>query len=894
MKNPETTLPVRKLKEYAHAPWRVNTVALTVDLDYANTVVHATLTLQRVHDAPLILHGESLQLRAIAIDGGALPTAAYSYVDSLLTIHAPLPAQCQLTTTVALNPSSNHALEGLYQANAMLCTQCEAEGFRRITFMLDRPDILAVYTVTLRGDKQLFPQLLSNGNLIESTQLAGGRHTATWHDPHPKPSYLFALVAGDFHCAQTTFTTQSGKIIPLQIFVEHHNSHKCDFALKALAKAMRWDEQQYGREYDLDQFMIVATDDFNSGAMENKGLNIFNTSCVLAHRDTCVDAAFEKIEAIIAHEYFHNWSGNRVTCRDWFQLSLKEGFTVFRDSQFTAAMHSAALKRIDDVIVLRSQQFAEDASATAHPVRPTSYVEIRNFYTLTVYEKGAELIRMLYQLLGKATFRNATDCYFATFDGQAATVENFIDCMQQASGRDLQQFMLWYSQEGTPQVKITTTYDAAAATLTCQFEQFFLPLPRQRDNKPMLIPIRLALFDAAGKQLPLFSEGIANQQECVIECNTSQQQVVFHTLNTAPIVSLLRGFSAPVQIHYQQPLAGLVLLAQHDTDDFVRWDAARILQLRAIESGCLDNPAAASCLQQIFATLLEQAQQYCLTSITTSGRRFALLSQILRLPDLNYLLNESQQSYAVLHANLNTLTTECAEQFASQWLQLYTQLYAYNTSCSYDVSVQQTGVRRLQNLALSMLLSHPTADHSALAVRQYTTATNMTDGKAALQALVHHQHLFTNAAIVPDLLTAFYNKWQQDPLMVNQWFELQAGRPHPTTLQDIAALAQHPAFSLRNPNRVRAVYGVLSMHNPVAFHSADGSGYRVIADVVSRIDTFNPQIAARLAVALTRWNKLDLKRQQAMQDALQSAQSSQCSNDLREVIHKGLAAISPA
>ena len=874
------------LKDYEVPRYLIDDVDLDFDLYDRETRVKATLQVRRNPDsrhkgAELVLHGEQLRTHSIAIDGRVLTADEYRIdADGL---HIPdVPERFALTTEVLIDPIDNASLEGLYRSRTLFCTQCEAEGFRKITWYLDRPDVLARFTTTVRAERAGFPVLLSNGNLVANGVDGDGRHWATWEDPFPKPSYLFALVAGDLAHVRDSYVTASGRTVELLIYVETKDLDKCDHAMQALKDAMRWDEDNYGLEYDLDRYMIVAVDDFNMGAMENKGLNIFNTSCVLANPATTTDAGFERVASVVAHEYFHNWSGNRVTCRDWFQLSLKEGFTVFRDSEFSADHGSRALKRIEDVTFLRTQQFAEDGGPMAHPVRPDAYMEISNFYTLTIYEKGAEVVRMIHHLLGPELFRRGSDLYFERFDGQAVTIEDFVGCMAEVSGRDFTRFMNWYRQAGTPQLAATGHYDAAERTFTLTVQQSCAPTREAQEKQPFHIPVSLGLVGRDG-DLPLYGPVVPDDRQgatqYTAEITESSQSLVFTGVDEEPVPSLLRGFSAPVKLEYPYSREQLRFLMTRDSDSFNRWDAGQKLALsvlgdmmaayRAGEPLAVDDGFVAALRQIAGDETLEPA----------------LVAQMLTLPSEAFLAEAAEViDVEAIHHARQTLRVAVADALRDELLSLYEKL---DDREPYQPSAQQIGRRSLKNTALTYLTLCSDQPALALAEAQYGRHANMTDVSAALAALVNAP---ADAArpLAEAALADFYQRWQHDALVVNQWLTLQAASPLPGGLERVEQLMQHEAFSLRNPNKVRAVIGAFCA-NAINFHRDDGAGYRFLTEQVIAINAFNPQIAARLLVPLTRWREYPEQRSQQLRAELQQlAARSDLAKDLYEVVNKSL------
>jgi len=870
------------LKDYTPLPYRVESLNLHFALDESATEVTARMQLRATDKAvPLRLDGQGLELQAIRIDGVTLVEDAYRIDDESLTLLSP-PAAFELEIVTRINPLANTALEGLYTSSGNFCTQCEAEGFRKITYYPDRPDVMTVFTTTVVADKEKYPVLLSNGNPIERGELDGGLHFVTWHDPFPKPCYLFALVAGDLACIEDSFTTLSGREVKLQIYVQHGNEDKTAHAMASLKKAMAWDERTYGREYDLDIYMIVAVDDFNMGAMENKGLNIFNSRYVLAKQETATDGDFYGIESVIAHEYFHNWSGNRVTCRDWFQLSLKEGFTVFRDQQFSADMNSAAVKRIDDVTMLRTHQFAEDAGPMAHPVRPDSYVEINNFYTLTVYEKGAELIHMLQTLLGAEGFRRGSDLYFERHDGQAVTCEDFIQAMADANATDLSAFMAWYHQAGTPRLTVRREYDEAAATLTLRISQFCPPTPGQEKKVPQLIPVTTALLDSNGNALPLKIHGEEEAPtERVLRLGETEQTWTFTDVPAGAVPSVLRNFSAPVRLDVDYSDAELAFLMGHDSDPFNRWDAGQQLAMRVLlQRYEMLGKGEEATLEQGIAQGLSAAFAQTLAD---SALDPALVAEAINLPQQAYVAEFIEQvDPEQLHEAHRGLQRELA--MAHRDL-LRATMERNRDSGAYRIEAAAMGQRRLKNQCLHYLMLLDDEQAAELCRAQYVASDNMTDGMAALTALVHNAH-----AEAPAALADFYDCWKGDPLVLDKWFALQAVSPQADTFEVVQRLAEHPDFNIRNPNRVRSLIGAFAMRNPARFHRADGAAYRFHADFIMQLDKLNPQVAARLLTPLSQWRRYDSARQEKMRTQLQRIlDSGSCSKDVYEIVSKSLA-----
>jgi len=870
------------LKDYQVPDYLIDTVELRFELEPAETRVSSRLTVRfhpDVHkdNRQLVLHGQELALIEIRIDGNLLSDADYTLDDDTLILeNIDDGALLEIETQIA--PNQNTTLEGLYVSSGMFCTQCEAEGFRRITYFPDRPDVMARYTTTLVADKDRYPVLLSNGNPVDKGQLDDGRHWITWQDPFPKPSYLFALVAGNLYCKQDSFTTHSGRKVALEIYVEHENSRKCDHALHSLKQAMRWDEETYGREYDLDIFMIVAVNDFNMGAMENKGLNIFNSSCVLASPETATDADYYNIQSIIGHEYFHNWSGNRVTCRDWFQLSLKEGFTVFRDQEFSADLNSRPVKRIADVNVLRSHQFAQDASPMAHPVRPDSYIEISNFYTVTVYNKGAEVVRMIRNLCGGDGFRKGCDLYFERHDGQAVTTDDFVKAMEDANKLDLTQFRHWYSQAGTPVVQAITDYNADTQQFQLTLKQHCPATPGQEAKLPFHIPVEVALLDANGSPVTtqLVGTDTGSASHHMLELRELTQIFTFESLSQRPRASLLRGFSAPVKIDIERSNEELAFLFASDPDAFNRWDAGQTLSLNILLA-LIDD------IQQGLPLQLDDAFINAFhTTLNQEGLDPALISQALTLPAESYIADQCKTvDVEAIHQAREFVRQQLATRLHAEFSAAYDR---HHLDSEYRFDAEHMAQRSLKNLCLSYLLETGDDHEIDRCMQQLDTARNMTDSLAALSALAQHD--------LPQRqlqLDRFYEKWQHDTQVVDKWFAIQAASPLPDALDKVRSLTTHPAFRLTNPNKVRALIGRFSMGNQVRFHSREGSGYRFLADQVIELDAINPQMAARLVSALSRWNRFDADRQALMQDELKRIASlAKISKDVFEIVSKSL------
>jgi len=876
--NPQTIY----LKDYTVPEYLIESVELSIVLDELNTRVVSKLMIQRnprstVANPALVLQGEGLELISVAMDGVALDESLYQQSQESLTIkQLPQDRLFILAIENCINPKENTALEGLYLSSTMLCTQCEAEGFRKITYFLDRPDVMTIFKTTLIGDKDRYPVLLSNGNKVAEGELKNNRHWVTWEDPFKKPCYLFALVAGQLGCIEDTYTTMTGREISLQIFVESHDIDKCDHAMQSLKNSMLWDEQTYGREYDLDLYMIVAVGHFNMGAMENKGLNIFNTKFVLARPDTATDTDYEHIEGVIGHEYFHNWTGNRITCRDWFQLSLKEGFTVFRDQEFTADQTSKAVKRIEDVKLLRIRQFAEDAGPLSHPIRPESYIEINNFYTLTVYEKGAEVVRMIRTLLGEDVFRKGSDLYFQRHDGQAVTCDDFVKAMEDASQVDLGMFRRWYSQAGTPILEVTESYNQQQKTLTLTLKQSCEPTPGQAIKQALHIPVKAGLLAADGSVLKSIVDGNDAADEVILEMTEQQQSFVFESLDENPVVSMLRGFSAPVILNKQQSLDELAFLLSYDTDTFNRWEAGQKMSAQVI-FGLIDDIQQGIKLQlnplltEAYANILQQ-----------SWDDLSYFSLLLGLPAENYLAGQMEVvDVDAIHQARTFVKTTLAEQLQSQFLNLY-QCYHKDESGQFDAGA--VGRRRIKNVCLSFLLALESDASYQQAEKQFATAKNMTDQMAALLAIVE-----SKCPTKATCLESFYQQWQDEALVIDKWFTLQASSSASDTFATVQGLMQHSAFELSNPNRVRSLIGAFSQANQLHFHAANGQGYQFLADQVIALNAINPQVASRMVAALTQWKRFDQARQSLMKSALERIiNTAGISKDVYEIASKSL------
>ncbi|MFA6971714.1 MAG: aminopeptidase N [Gallionella sp.] len=878
----QDTPQTKLLADYAPPSFLIDNVDLDVDFQSGFTQVAAQLTIRRnpaalTPDAPLVLDGEELELLSITLDGATLTSDRYSLSKSALTLSC-LPDAFCLVTVTRIYPDNNTRLSGLYRSANGYFTQCEAQGFRYITWFLDRPDVMSRYTVTLHADKESLPQLLSNGNPVAAGPDEGGRHWARWQDPHPKPCYLFALVAAKLDVLRDNYRTTSGRDVQLAIFVEQGRLDQCAHAMAALKKAMHWDEQTFGLECDLDHYMIVAVGDFNMGAMENKGLNIFNTKYVLARSDVASDADFENIDRVVAHEYFHNWTGNRVTCRDWFQLSLKEGLTVFRDQEFGADVHNRSVARIREVRGLRAAQFPEDAGPMAHPVRPASYIEINNFYTATIYQKGAEVVRMIHTLIGKAAFRRGMDLYFARHDGQAVTCDDFVAAMADASGADFTQFMRWYEQSGTPHVKATGSYDAVNQRYILNLSQSFADTPGQPARLPCHIPVVIGLVGPDGENLPLrlAGESTAACQRVLSLCGESQQ-FVFEEISVAPVPSLLHDFSAPVMLDFAYSDADLAHLLAHDSDPFNRWEAGQRLAGRLIVS------ATATIISGGIPSWPVSFARACARVLIDSVDDPAFAAEALSLPSEATLAEQLEVvDPDALHAARNGLRRFIADQLSSELQACYEQLAAKG---SYSPDSQSAGRRSLRNLCLGYLCEADSAATRALAQQQFDAADNMTDQFAALAILAQ-----TDSDERSQALDAFYQRWQGEPLVVDKWLQVQATSRSVNTLTQVERLALHSAFDLRNPNKVYALLRAFGS-NHVRFHAADGSGYRFMAEQTRRLDAINPQVASRLARCFDRWRRFDTGRQTHARAALEMLRShAGLSRDVFEIVDSSLSA----
>ncbi|NQV60172.1 MAG: aminopeptidase N [Alphaproteobacteria bacterium] len=874
------------LSDYQPPAFLVEKVALEFDLEPEDTRVLARLSLRRNPEhghagAPLRLEGEGMELVSLALDGRQMEATEYA-VDTAGLSLAKVPDAFDLEVVTRIAPAANTKLEGLYQSSGIFCTQCEAEGFRRITYFPDRPDVMTTYRVTVRAERAACPVLLSNGNLAAAGDLPDGRHFAVWDDPFPKPSYLFALVAGDLSWLEDQFTTQSGRQVTLRIYTDPGNQDRCAYAMGALQRSMRWDEEKYGLEYDLDLFNIVAINDFNMGAMENKSLNVFNAKYVLANPETATDDDYANIEAIVAHEYFHNWTGNRVTCRDWFQLSLKEGLTVFRDQQFSADMRSAPVQRIKDVRALRAAQFPEDASPLAHPVRPASYMEINNFYTATVYEKGAEVIGMYQTLLGEDGFRKGMDLYFQRHDGQAVTCDDFLAAMADANGADLEQFKLWYSQAGTPEIHVAGSYDETAQIYEMSFSQKLPATPDGLVKQPMRIPVAVGLLDGAGDDLPLDRAGATTR---VVDLNSIDTVVRFEGVAAAPVASINRGFSAPIRVRQDLSAGTQAFLMAHDSDPFNRWEAGQ-----QYATSLLGGMAAAYAagrqapIDDAFIAALGQ-------TLTDPALDPAFVALACQLPSEQYLAEQVDMADPVaIHQAREALRGAIGRALRVDFQAIYD---ANRSNAPYSPDAAAAGRRALKNLALSYLSVLDDDSCRALAGQQFRAADNMTDRMAALSALIDREDDGRAGDERAVALAAFHDRFKDNAVVIDKWLSLQAASARPDTLARVVELMAHPVFSVLQPNKVRALISAFCAGNPYRFHAADGSGYRFLADRVLQLDPINPQIAARLATQLGRWRRYDAGRQVLMQAELSRILAADdLSPDVFEIASKSLGKVS--
>ncbi|MBT3529927.1 MAG: aminopeptidase N [Gammaproteobacteria bacterium] len=887
------------LKDYQPSDFLIETTDLSFDLyeDHAKVVSKLLIKRNSLRQESsvdtLVLNGQLMVLEGLLIDGKELSDQDYLLDDETLSIPNISSftenggAEFRLQCHTRIEPQNNTALEGLYKSQKMFCTQCEAEGFRRITYYLDRPDVMSKFTTTISADRKKYPVLLSNGNKFDGGEVEGdsSRHWVKWEDPFKKPCYLFALVAGDLVSLDDSFISSSGRDIKLQIFVEEKDIDKCDHAMLSLKNSMKWDEDVYGREYDLDIFMIVAVDDFNMGAMENKGLNVFNTSCVLANPKTTTDLSFQRVEAVVAHEYFHNWSGNRVTCRDWFQLSLKEGFTVFRDSEFSADMGSRTVKRVEDVSFLQTIQFAEDAGPMSHSVRPDSYMEISNFYTVTIYEKGAEVVRMINLLVGAEGFRKGSDLYFDRHDGQAVTTEDFVKAMEDANDVELTQFRNWYSQAGTPELTVSGEYDESAKQYTLNISQSCPDTPGQSNKAAFHIPFRLGLISPDGNEYSLRlsgeDESLASSDR-VLDVKKGTEQFVFEGVDAEPVPSLLRSFSAPVKLHYEYTREQLFFLMVHDSDGFNRWNSSQLLAIDIMDQ--LQQDLADGVELDIPSILIDAYSGVLESALNEPDIDKAMVAHLLSLPVEGFLIERAEcadvdRIHRVREFLANALADRLRESFSKIYL-------ANQSEEEFSADASSVARRTLKNLALSYLVRTADDDWLQSCKVQFESATNMTDQLSALRSLTGSGSE-TASLLKGDALDDFYRQWKHEPLVVDQWFAMQATNQLPGSLDRVNALLTHEDFNIRNPNKVRSLIGAFCGQNHIGFHDSSGSGYKFLADKVLELDKLNPQIAARLLTPLTRWKNFDEKRTAMMIAELNRIKAdTSLSKDVFEVVEK--------
>jgi len=891
-KNNEGQTVVRR-EDYREPDFWIDLIEMEINLNDDTTRVESTLTMRRrVHDdhsnakAPLVLNAIDLTLVEVRMNGEKLPPERYKVADKSLTIDE-VPEKFTVSTVCTIKPQNNNSLQGLYVSNGMYFTQCEPEDFRRITYFIDRPDVMTAYRTTIEADKKRFPLLLCNGNLEKQEDLPDGRHRAVWHDPYKKPSYLFAMVAGDLCCKEDSFVTCSGRNVSLKLYTEPPDAEKVDYAMHSLKEAMRWDEKTYGREYDLDTYMIVAVRRFNPGAMENKGLNIFNSSYLVASPETQTDFSFNQVESCVGHEYFHNWSGDRVTCRDWFQLSLKEGFTVFREGQFTEDMNSAAVARINAVSFLKSVQFAEDAGPLAHPVRPESYVAIDNFYTTTIYQKGAEVVRMLRTLFGREGFRKGTDLYFERNDGKAVTCDDLVQAIADANGADLKQFMRWYDQAGTPRLRVNRAYDAAAKTYTLSFEQSTPPTPGQPKKLPVVIPMAMGLLGSDGGDLELNVEGhvaraeTGAENEIVLSVDQQKQSFVFKNVEEEPVPSLLRGFSAPVILELEYSDDELAFLAAHDGDTYNRWSSGQLLAQRRL----LELVKAA---QRGSELKLDAHWERALHAVLgDSSVDHALQAALLGLPTESLLAQQISRAGKAADTDAIHKARDFARRAVAGSLRddLHKTYDALVQKERYAPTAQQVGKRSLRNACLGLLQTLEGDDITQIIQRQFESAKNMTDHLAALRSLVN------SGRDADAALKGFYDQFHDRPLVIDQWFGVQAANPNGDAVARVRKLVEHPDFDYALPNRVYAVVSTFCGANQVNFHRADGGGYDFLADQILKLDADNPQLAGKLTTNFSHWRIVDDKHQALARAAMERILANpKCSAPVRELLNKTLAA----
>ena len=871
------------LKDYAPSQFLIDTVLLDVNLHPTATRVRSRLQMRPNPEnsgagAALVLDGEALELDEIRLQGAKLSQSDYEVTDNSLTLPGVPNAPFELEITTYCNPEANKALSGLYRSRDIFCTQCEAQGFRRITYFLDRPDVLSRYTTRLQADEEMAPVLLSNGNRVAAGKSGNsGTHYAVWEDPHPKPSYLFAMVGGALTCVADKFTTMSGREVDLLIYVEPGEENRCAWAMESLKRSMKWDEERFGREYDLDVFMIVAVSDFNMGAMENKGLNIFNDKLILARPETATDADYAAIEAVIGHEYFHNWTGNRVTCRDWFQLCLKEGLTVFRDQEFTSDLRSRPVARISDVRMLKTHQFPEDSGPLAHPVRPESYIEINNFYTATVYEKGAELCRMIETIVGRDGFRAGLDIYFERHDGDAATVEDFIASIAEATDTNLDQFMRWYNQAGTPEVVASLTYSAGEKTAELNVRQITPPTPGHDKKLPLHMPLRIGLLGQNGGDLPLRLDSGEEIKDGLVHLREAEQKFFFTDIPSPPVLSLLRGFSAPVKLTANLNESDLKFLMAHDSDPFNRWQAGQSYALRVLTSATAalregKEPANAAAFTAALAVTLRN-----------EALEPAYLAEVLRLPTETDVAREigTDIDPEAIHNAREWLRGQVSQVLQRELISLY------DTNAlpgAYSPEAGDAGKRALRNAALALLSASGSQEDIERVAEHYRQAANMTDKIAALSVLTHLEGEMREKAFA-----SFFEEWKDDHLVIDKWFALQAMSSLRDAPEQVDALTRHPLFSLKMPNKVRAVIGAFANMNPTGFHREDGAGFQLVANAVLKIDAFNPQVSARILGAFKSWRMLEpVRRAKARAELERIASHDTLSRDLFEIVTKTL------
>ncbi|HGF5184788.1 aminopeptidase N [Vibrio parahaemolyticus] len=856
-------------KDYQAPSHTITEIDLTFDLYDNDTIVTAlSKVVQKGESTTLELDGEGLELRSVKVNG---EDWAHHEVKEASLVLSDLPAEFELEIITKIDPEANTALEGLYKSGGAFCTQCEAEGFRRITYYLDRPDVLAKYTTKVIADKATYPYLLSNGNRIAQGEAENGRHWVQWQDPHPKPAYLFALVAGDFDVLRDKYTTMSGRNVDLEIFVDKGNLDRAGHAMTSLINSMKWDEERFGLEYDLDIYMIVAVDFFNMGAMENKGLNIFNSKFVLANDQTATDRDYLGIEAVIGHEYFHNWTGNRVTCRDWFQLSLKEGLTVFRDQEFSSDLGSRAVNRIDNVRIIRGPQFAEDASPMSHPIRPDKVIEMNNFYTLTVYEKGSEVIRMYHTLLGEEGFQKGMKLYFERHDGTAATCEDFVSAMEDATGVDLKQFRLWYSQSGTPTLRVNSEYNAEAKTYALTVEQFTEATQDQAEKQALHIPFDIELYDSKGQVIPLIINGESVHN--VLDIKQDKQTFVFENVVDQPVPSLLREFSAPVKLEYDYSDAELIFLMKHATNDFARWDASQMLLAKYIRQNVTNVQTGSEV--QLSEDLIDAFRGVLLDE----NLEPAFIAQVFSLPSINEITGWYKQiDVDAVDTVLNSITVSLSAALEDELSATYHTL----KQAEYAVDHAAIGKRALRNQCLQFL-AH-TDKGNTLVKAQYEAANNMTDTIAAMSA--------ANSAQLEcreELMADYSDKWKHDGLVMDKWFAMQGSNPAEDALEKVKATMNHEAFSLKNPNRTRSLIGSFLAANPVRFHDKSGSGYQFAGEILRQLNDSNPQVASRMIDPLLKFRKYDEARQAMIRAELEKLKAmDNLAKDLFEKVTKAL------